>query len=158
MTERTNREKAEYIERLKKQRLSLHVRVIRESKGMTQAELAEKAGYETKASIAAIENGSRLPGKGKKDVTDKDIANALGVSLDQLWGRRRLELTEKGLPKISESEKTALTLIGPMLKALSGKRREQLIDFALTLVEAERAEVPWEQTEYQKEKMTKNSE
>ena len=84
-------------------------------------------------------------------MTDKDIANALNISLDQLWGRKRIEVTESGLPKIGESEKTALTLLGPMLKAMSKEGRDHLIDTALLILKAEGADVKWEQTEYQKE-------
>lgn len=153
----TDREKEEFKDRMRKARLSLHVRTIRESKGMTQAQLAEKAGYESKASIVAIENGNKLPGKGKKDVTDKDIANALDISLDQLWGRRRIELTDSGIPKLTESEKTALTLFGPMLRAMSKKGREDLITAALYILGKEGVEPAWEQTEFQKERSAKEN-
>ena len=145
-------EKKEYIDRLKRERLALHINTIRRCKGLTEAELAEKAGYATKSGIVALENGSRLPGKGRNDVTDKDIANALDISLDQLWGRRRLEVTESSLPKISEVEKTALTLLAPMMKAMSKEGREDLITAALYIIKAEGAEVEWEQTEFQKER------
>ena len=155
--EMTEKEKKEYIERINKARLSLHVRTIRKSKGMTEAELAEKAGYETKASIVSIENGNRLPGTGKKDVTDKDIANALDVSLNQLWGRKRIETTASGLAKLSETEKTALTLMAPMMRAMSREGREHVINTALLILKAEQADARWEQTDFQKERKEKHS-
>lgn len=145
-----DKEKKEFIERKKKARLALNVSTIRRSKGMSQAELAEKAGYETKAGIVAIENGSRLPGTGKRDVKDKDIANALDISLDQLWGRKRVELTTNGLPKINDWERTGLTIFAPILKALSEERRKYLIETALMCLEADGVIPEWEQTEFQK--------
>lgn len=145
-----DKEKKDFIERKKKERLALNVSMIRRSKGMSQAELAEKAGYETKAGIVAIENGSRLPGTGKRDVKDKDIANALDISLDQLWGRKRIELSEKGYPKMNDWERTGLTIFAPILKALSEEKRSLLIETALMCLEADGVVPDWEQTEFQK--------
>ena len=150
----TEKEKAEIRQRVQKARLALHVKTIRESKGMSQAELAEKIGYETKAGIVAIENGSRLPAKGK----DIDIANALNISLDQLWGRSRPELTDKGIAKLTEPEKTALSLFAPMIRAMSKKGRADLISTALLILKAEGAVPAWGQTEYQKKQDMKRQE
>ncbi|MBW1698972.1 MAG: helix-turn-helix transcriptional regulator [Deltaproteobacteria bacterium] len=54
----------------------------RESQGMNQAELAEKAGV-TPAAISQIEKGTRVP---TIPVLHR-IANVLGVSLDYLTGK-----------------------------------------------------------------------
>ena len=54
----------------------------RESQGMIQAELAEKAGV-TPAAISQIEKGTRVP----TIPVLHQIANVLGVSLDYLTGK-----------------------------------------------------------------------
>lgn len=104
--------------------------------------MAGKTGYEP-SSIRKIENGTLLPDSGK----DIALANALGISLDQLWGRKRFEYYESGQPKLTESDKTALTLLSPMLRAMSREGRQHLIDTALLILKAE-GEIPkWEEYE-----------
>jgi len=125
---------------IRKQRLALHVSTIRRSRGMTVSELAEASGYEP-SMIRKIENGNILPAKGK----DRALADALDISLDQLWGRRRKwEFWDDGNPKLNESEKTALFLYAPIIKALTAEGRSQLIDHALTLLRAQGTVPEWE--------------
>ncbi len=60
--------------------IAYRIKFIRESKGLSQAELAERAGYVDKSSISKIENSGN-------DVSLKKInkvANALGVSPNDL--------------------------------------------------------------------------
>lgn len=120
--------------------LSLQVKTIRATKRMSVEELARKSGYEP-ATIRKIERGTFLPDVGR----DVDLANALGVSLNQLWGRKKFEeFFESGQPRLYEYERVALTLIGPILKALSREGREKLICAAETILLAEGAEVEWD--------------
>lgn len=63
-----------------------NVKRIREEKGLTQDELAKKAGYTSRSTISCIENG-------KRDCSQKQIvsvANALGVSPGELLGKQNL--------------------------------------------------------------------
>ena len=152
----TEAERKALLIRRKKERISLHVRTIRKSLGITVEELSSKCGYETKSGLIAIENGSRLPGESKGSITDKTIANALNISLDQLWGRKRMTLSDKGYAKLSDSERTAVCLLAPMLKAMSPEGRDHLINEALLILKAENATPKWEQTEHQKEKTSFN--
>lgn len=124
---------------IRKRRIALSVSTIRRSKGMKVSELAEKSGYEP-SMIRKIENGNILPAKGK----DKALAEALDISLDQLWGRRRWTFWDDGNPKLNESEKTALSLYAPIIRALDTERRSQLMDHALTLLKAQGAVPEWD--------------
>ena len=132
----------DWLKNVRKQRLKVQVKTIRRSKSMSVSELAEKSGYD-EASIKKIENGTFLPDKDKKK--DIDIANALGVSLDQLWGRKRFDTYSSGQPKLTEPEKTAITLLAPMYKALSEEGREHLINTSLLLLKAEGKTPSWEE-------------
>ena len=144
--ERVHRNKDDWKKEARKQRLSLQVSTIRRAKGISVSELAERAGYEP-STIRKIENGNHLPDKDK----DISLANALGISLNQLWGRRKFELYDNGQPKLTEMDKTALTLIAPMLKAMSKEGRARVIDIAITTLLAEGAEAAWEEYSRQKE-------
>lgn len=107
---------------------------------MSISELAEKAGYEP-STIRKIENGNFLPDEGK----DIALANALGVSLNQLWGRKRFEdFFDNGQPRLYEYERIALTLIAPILKGLSRSGREKLVSAAITILLSENAEPEWD--------------
>lgn len=67
-----------------------NVKRFRETKGLSQDELAKKAGYTSRSTISCIESG-------KRDCTQKQIlalANALGVSPGEL-----LESKEKSTPQ-----------------------------------------------------------
>ena len=120
--------------------LSLQVKTIRSAKKMSINELAEKAGYEP-STIRRIENGTFLPDEGR----DIALANALGVSLNQLWGRKKFEdFFDNGQPKLREYEKVTLTLIAPIYKALSREGREKLLTAAETILLAEDAEAEWD--------------
>ena len=125
----------------RRQMLSLQVRVIRKSKGLSVSELADRAGYEP-STIRKIENGTFLPEKGK----DISLANALGVSLDQLWGRKRFkDFFDNGQPKLYETDKIALTLLAPLYKAMSREGRATLLDVAAALVKSENADIEWDE-------------
>ncbi|MFX0199563.1 MAG: helix-turn-helix domain-containing protein [Candidatus Hodarchaeota archaeon] len=65
-----------------KEILRRRITETRESQGMNQAELAEKAGV-TPAAISQIEKGTRVP---TIPVLHR-IANVMGVSLDYLTGK-----------------------------------------------------------------------
>lgn len=125
--------------------LSAQLSTIRKAKGIDIKELAEKSGYEP-STIRRIENGTFLPEQGR----DIPLANALGVSLDQLWGRKRFDFFDDGNPKLKEHEKVALTLIAPMYKALSREGRQHLLDEAAMLLRAEGKDADWD--EYAKAK------
>ena len=133
---------------LDRKRLALFVRTIRRSRGLTKAELAEKAGYESASMITAIESASRSPENEKF----KDLANALDVSIEQLRGYGKIEISEKGWPKLSESEKIALYLVAPILKELNDEETRHLMDTGLLLCKAKGRTPAWRQTEYQAKK------
>lgn len=67
------------------------IRLLRESKGMTQEELAHKVGYKSRASINKIELQRDIPLKKLAP-----IAAALGISPSELAG---WEKEEKTVPK-----------------------------------------------------------
>lgn len=139
----SNRKNNNWQNAVRRRRLSLHISTIRKSKGLTVPEVAEKAGYEP-SMIRKLENGSILPAPGK----DEELAQALGVSLDQLWGRKTFkEFWGGGQPKLSESERTGLTLFAPIIKVLSPEKRIRLVEFALTLLEAQGVVPDWEKYE-----------
>lgn len=106
--------------------------------------VAERAGYKNGAIITAIENGT----KAAEDSKVKDIANALGVSISQLVGYRKIDISEKGWPKLTESEKTALFLFAPVIEVLNGQDTEHLIDYALLLCKAAGVTPAWKEPEY----------
>ena len=56
------------------------IRKLRKARGMKQYTLASEVGYESRSTIAAIENGIILPSLDKA----RDIATALGVTADDL--------------------------------------------------------------------------
>lgn len=65
-----------------------NMRKIRRSKDLSQTELARLAGS-TQANIASYEQKRNKPGLGKAFA----IANALGVSLEEMCGQTRKEET-----------------------------------------------------------------
>ena len=72
--------------------LGKRVRDLRIKSGMSEVELARKAGYKSDAIIKAIEAGSRTPSFEK----NLDIARALGVSVNELLGNKKgLSANEK---------------------------------------------------------------
>lgn len=118
----------------------MQVSTIRKTRRMSVNELAERAGYEP-STIRKIENGNFLPDKSK----DIPLASALGISLDQLWGRKKFkDFFDNGQPKLYEYEKVALTLFAPILKALSKEGKEKLLLAAETILLSENAEVEWD--------------
>lgn len=135
-----------YREYRDKQRMALFVRTIRKSRKMTRAALAEKAGYESTSKITEIENGSRLPAYERI----ADLANALDVSIEQLKGFGRIEVTEKGYAKLRDNERIALYLFAPVIKGLPDEDIRYLADTALLLCLKNGITPDWGQTEYQK--------
>lgn len=71
------------------QRVSLNVRTMRESKGLTQAELARRAKT-SRSQVALVESGARAPTVS----TLARFAEALGVDVHQLIGSQRGERQE----------------------------------------------------------------
>ena len=140
-----------YKEYMDRKRLALHVRTIRRFRKLSRQELAEKAGYRDARKITEIENAST----GTDQSRIKDLANALDVSLEQLKGFRKIETTEKGYAKLTESEKTALFLFAPILKVLPDEDIRYLLDTALIVCGNRGAEPEWGMTEYQKQKYSR---
>lgn len=137
-----------YQDNLKWKRLSLHLRTIRKSRGMSEQDAADACGYKSGTMITAIENGTRRIDQEKI----KEIANALGVSISQLLGFRKIDTTEKGWPKLTESEKTALFLFAPILEVLGDADTEYLLDTGLLLCKASGKEPAWNEPEFMKAK------
>jgi len=63
-------------------RVGNNIKYYRLKKGMTQLELANRAGYQTKGAICKIEAGTR----GLSTHLIPSIAEALGVSVQQILG------------------------------------------------------------------------
>lgn len=143
---------ANYKDYLDRKRLALHVRTIRRFRKLSRQELAEKAGYRDARKITEIENAS----SGTDQSRVKDLANALDVSLEQLKGYRKIEITEKGYAKLSESEKTALFLFAPILKVLPDEDIRYLLDTALIVCGNRGVSPEWAQTEFQKQRSARS--
>lgn len=94
--------------------------------------------------ITAIENETRRIDQDKV----KELANALGVSISQLLGFKKIELSEKGWPRLTESEKTALFLFAPILQVLDDNDIEYLLDTGILLCKAKGIEPAWNEPEY----------
>lgn len=140
--------KSERIADMNRRRLALFLRTIRRSRGLSRAELAEKAGYESQAIITAIESSSKNPDDSKVI----DLANALDVSIEQLKGYGKIELTDKGWPKLSESEKIALYLVAPILRELNDEETRHLMDTGLLLLKAKGREPAWKKPVFSRDK------
>lgn len=98
--------------------LSARLKELRKLAGLTQAQLAEKAGVSAKA-IAQFEQGDRLPAW---DSITK-IADALGVSLDEF--RQEPESAEKA-PRGRPAKDQAPEHVGPAKsKPTKNKRRDR---------------------------------
>lgn len=115
---------------------------------MSEQDTADACGYKSGTMITALENGSRQVDQDRV----KEIANALGVSISQLLGFKKIELSEKGWPRLTESEKTALFLFAPMIEALSDSDIEYLLDTGLLLCKAKGTEPAWSEPEFMKNK------
>lgn len=122
------------------------MQTLRRSAGLSEAELAERAGYKNSAQIVAIENGSSEPSFEKT----KDIANALGVSINQLKAIGRVELTDAGWPKLSDAERLSLFIIAPMIKTLGEEDTRIVISIIDALCKRSGKSPKWDKTDYQK--------
>ena len=72
--------------------IGTRIKELRIKKGISEEELAKKAGYKSAAIIKAIESGAKKPSFDK----NLDIAKALGVSINELLGNRKgLTVNEK---------------------------------------------------------------
>lgn len=139
--------KREYAEKMKRKRLARNLRMIRKSLDMSEADLADKAGYKGSSFVVAIENESTEPSYEKL----KDIANALDVTIPQLKGiGRKIETKEDGWPKISESERTALSLFAPVIEVLDDDELNDLINVTLMICKASGKVPKWKKPEYKK--------
>jgi len=127
-------------------RFALHLKTIRCSLGLSEQDLADRAGYKSGTMITTIENAS----KEAEDSKMKDLANALDVSIGQLKGYRKIEQSEKGWPILTEAEKTALFLFAPILEVLDDRDKERLIDAALILCKAAGKIPAWEKPPWKK--------
>ena len=115
---------------------------------MSEQDVADACGYKSGTMITAVENGTRQIDDGKI----KDIANALGVSISQLVGFKKFELTDKGWPKLTESEKTALFLLAPMVQSLDEEDIEYLLQTGVILCKAKGVAPDWTVPEYKSKK------
>lgn len=123
-----------------------NIRVIRESLGMTQEELARKAGYKNGSAIAGIEHGSVFPAYEKI----KDIANALGVSIYQIKGRTR-KIPEKE-SYYTNADVIALDLLSPMISEMSDEELDKLMDYGNLLLRANGKSPAWKKYEPKKQR------
>ena len=93
------------------------IKALRETKGMTQAELAEKAGYRTRSSITKIESGVSDPSQNAL----KRIAKALDVKPGTLIDDLNDSLTDERAALISllqSAPEEKLHLLYTMIRAI----------------------------------------
>lgn len=145
-----------YIKQLQSKRFALLLETVRRSKGMSKSQLAEAIGYESASAITAWENGTRDPNTETNRETVKSIANALGVAIPQLKGYGNLRVRDNGQPILTESERLALYLFAPIIKALDDESIRYLIDTGLLLCKASGKEPAWRETEYQRSRKENN--
>ena len=111
--------------------LAEKVRLKREEKRLTQAELARRAGL-TQATISRVEHGEV---KQLKSEAIKKLAKALGVSVDFLVG---------DLPKMSFEETVTADQLARVVfrgyENLTEERRRQLRDFVEFLTREQKKE------------------
>ena len=137
-----------YGERMQKKRIARNLKAIRKSKHLTEMELAERSGYKSASVITGIENGSVMPSYEKI----RDIATALNVSISQLKGTGKIELGKDGWPRLTESERTGIFLLAPIIQSLDDEQVDDLISYALLLCKAEGREPAWKKPAYEKRK------
>ena len=93
------------------------LRKLRQEKGLTQQQLAEKLGYVTNSYISDVEKGKFIPSEGKL----REIAKALHISFSKMkdmvleariedLGIKKPELISlfKDIPKLPEKDKEAI--------------------------------------------------
>ena len=93
------------------------LRKLRQEKGLTQQQLAEKLGYVTNSYVSDVEKGKFIPSEEKL----REIAKALNVSLSKIkdllleakiedLGIKKPELISlfKDIPKLPEKDKEAI--------------------------------------------------
>lgn len=98
--------------------LNERIRMLMEEQGMTQKELANKSNI-TEASMSKYLSGERRP---RIDVV-VNIANALGVSVDDLLGNG-LENAEATLPALK-------TVLARGMEKMSEEEKKELIKYIL---------------------------
>ena len=103
-----------------------NIKRFREAKGMSQDELAKKAGYTSRSTISCIESG-------KRDCTQKQIlalANALGVSPGEL-----LEDNEKSA--LRDKRKALIQKIERLLSQLSEENLNKAAQYLAFLISSQ---------------------
>ena len=103
-----------------------NVKRVRESRGMSQDELAKKAGYSGRSTISCIETG-------KRDCPQKQIfaiANALGVTPGEL-----LESNENSAPQ--DKRKALIQKIERLLSQLSEENLNNAVQYLAFLINSQ---------------------
>ena len=103
-----------------------NIKRFREAKGMSQDELAKKAGYTSRSTISCIESG-------KRDCTQKQIlalANALGASPGEL-----LEDNEKSA--LRDKRKALIQKIERLLSQLSEENLNNAAQYLAFLISSQ---------------------
>lgn len=108
--------------------LATKVKVKREEKGFTQAELAKRTRL-TQATISRLESGEV---RQLKSEAIKSLAGVLGVSIDFLVGDR----AKMGFDETLKSDKNAQVIFRGFEK-LSEEKRKQLREFVEFLLKRE---------------------
>ena len=103
-----------------------NVKRVRESKGMSQEELAMKVGYSGRSTISGIESGRR-------DCSQKQIlaiANALGVTPGEL-----LETNENSAPQ--DKRKALIQKIERLLSQLNEETLNNAVQYLAFLINSQ---------------------
>ncbi len=104
------------------------LRKARQDKGLSQSELAERAGFQPSA-ISHFETGTRAPSFDNL----RKLADALGVSIDYLLGRQAestaagpvAEQLYRDFKKLSSSDQETVAGMAKMLAEKHARQREQ---------------------------------
>ncbi|MDI6856609.1 MAG: helix-turn-helix transcriptional regulator [Candidatus Thermoplasmatota archaeon] len=102
------------------------LRKLREAKGLTQQQLAEKLGYVTNSYVSDVESGRFIPSKEKL----RKIAKALGVPFRQLDGL----LMESKLEQLGIKEAELISLFKD-IPSLPEKDKRAIINAYLSIKE-----------------------
>ena len=107
----------------KKAGFSEHLQQIRQSKGLSQTDLAQRTGLKP-AAISHFETGRRKP---SFDNLNK-LADALGVSMDYLFGEAREHASTASSKLLRDFEKLSLKdqdVVQEMIQILLSKNPKQ---------------------------------
>ena len=82
----------------------------------------------------------------------KDIANALGVSIEQVKCYGKIPTYKSGWANLTDNQSIALYLVAPMFDVLNDDEIRQIIDICLVYCKSKQKAPAWKQMDFQKGK------